>query len=103
MSDNQIPPVASSQEPTKVKVRIGDSALIFGNELTISLNQTSYEGSPARCKVFATLLSPGYQEMRIKRAEVGFACTYKAKINYDIQLLTADATTAEFLISPKSE
>lgn len=67
----------SNSEKLTQEVSIGleSTERLFDGSLFISLITTSFEGSPLRHKVLATIGSPGYQNQEIDLKDVGYITT----------------------------
>jgi spore germination protein YaaH len=95
-------PMPKSQDQVEVSVNTGKSVSFFGGDLVISLIQNSFEGDPLRHKIIATIGSPGFQNIKINRQDIGYMTTYNGKGNYEIRIMEADTFSAKFMIIRKS-
>jgi len=82
-----------------VRLAAGRSEGVFGGEVTISLVRTSYEGSPPRDKVLAIVSVDGYPPLTIDREDVGYVVVYEAQQRYQIRIVTAATSSAEFQVT----
>lgn len=96
----QIGELPRTGSTTQVEIRItaGDTATVLGDDVRISLVGTVFESNPSRYKVNATVVSPGFEEMKIGNAEVGYTVSYSGKGTFDIEILAADTFSARFLL-----
>jgi ribosomal protein L29 len=83
----------------EITVEEGKTVSLFSGDILISLVQTSFEGSPLSQKVFATVGSPNYPNLKIERQDVGYSVTYKGKAKYEIRIIAADTFSAKFLVT----
>lgn len=88
--------VEESQQ--QITVEEGKTASLFGGDILISLVQTSFEGTPLSQKVFATIGSPNYSNLKIERQDVGYSVIYKGRAKYEIRITGADTFSAKFLV-----
>jgi hypothetical protein len=77
----------------RVTLRSGQSGLLFGGALTISLVGVPFEGDPLRHKVIASIGSPGKENKTVEKADVGYATVYDG---FEVRVLAAETLTATF-------
>lgn len=73
-----------------------------GDDLRVTLISTELPPNANRYAVNATVVSPGYPEMTIRRAKVGYMASYPGKTPFDIKIVGADAVSATLLIVRKN-
>src|SRR6185295_5095721 len=94
-SNHEIPPF---DEGVFVKVGVGSTATLFGNDLRISVISIEFAGNPAKYKVAAVAAS-GTEEMRITNAITGYQVTFPlSKSRFSIELVKVDTFSAGFLV-----
>jgi hypothetical protein len=77
---------------------------LFGNDLLISMVQTSFEGSPLRHKAIAIVGSPGYPGAKIDREDVGYELVYDGKKGkYAVRVTSMSTFSATFLVTRLSD
>ncbi len=82
-----------------VTVHSGNTEKVFGGELFISLVGTSFEGTPLRDKVVASVSAPGFPSVSIDKQDVGYTTIYSAKAKFEIRITSASTFTADFLVT----
>lgn len=90
---------STEKQVQEVSIGRGTTASLFGGSLIISLITTSFEGSPLRYKVLATIGSPGYPNKQINLEDVGYITTYQGKDKFDIRITASDTFSANFFVN----
>ena len=98
-------PPASGKSPTVVttSIRQGASATIFGGDVVISVVGISFEGSPLRYRVSASVGSAGHKNVEVSKQDVGYAVAFSGQHSYEIRLMATDGLNAEFMVTQLSK
>jgi hypothetical protein len=103
--DSQKPSSDVGKNEISLTVETGNiaSVNISGDQLSISLLGTVYEGKPPRYTVTAKISSPGFTVMEVEHLDIGDTITYNGKIKYEVRPVEIGVFSAKFLITPKIE
>ena len=95
--------ISSSNEATAeeapaeiVQLTAQNSASVFDGKVIISLIGLSFEGSPFRHKVTATIGAPGKENIAVSKADVGSVFKFDG---YEIRISSVDTFSATFVVN----
>ena len=93
---NQVAHPTAREDEIKLRIRIGETAFAFGDKVQITVNKIQIDEVRSNYKVFATVIFPNDEKVRISNAEVNYKLSYPKEAAYEMEIL--DITEASVYV-----